>query len=146
MNKLKRILKEYLILNPLLISIIGKKLDFPLHKKDWKKFELNNKSIALDILYMPYNTEKIRHVYKSKYSLKLKNQVILLMITNEKKWHYLAVRKSSALFKGITSKDDGGFYCLNYFYSYRTENKLKLHYNVCKSHYCCYVEMKTIKY
>ena len=80
MNKLKRIHIEYLILNSLLISIIGKKLDFPLHKKDWKKFELNNKSIALDILYVPYNTEKIRHVYKSKYSLKLKNQLILLMI------------------------------------------------------------------
>ena len=35
-----------------------KEIDFPSHKKDWKKFELNNKSIALNILYMPYNTEK----------------------------------------------------------------------------------------
>ena len=35
-----------------------KEIDFPSHKKDWKKFELNNKSIALNILYVPYNTEK----------------------------------------------------------------------------------------
>ena len=28
-----------------------KEIDFPSHKKDWKKFELNNKSIALNVLY-----------------------------------------------------------------------------------------------
>ena len=33
------------------------------HKKYWKKFESNNKSIALNILYVPYNTKKIRHEY-----------------------------------------------------------------------------------
>ena len=37
-----------------------KDIDFPLHSKDWKKFESNNESIALNILYVPYNTEKIR--------------------------------------------------------------------------------------
>ena len=30
-----------------------------------------------------------------------KNQVILLMITDNEKWHYLAVKKLSALFRGI---------------------------------------------
>ena len=38
-----------------------KEMDFPSHKKDWKKFELNKKSIALNVLYVPYNTEKTRH-------------------------------------------------------------------------------------
>ena len=33
-------------------------IDFPSTAKDWKKFELNNKSIALNILYVPHNTEK----------------------------------------------------------------------------------------
>ena len=33
------------------------KIKFPSHKKDWKKFESNNKSIVLNILYVPYNTE-----------------------------------------------------------------------------------------
>ena len=42
-----------------------KEIDFPSHKKDWKNFEKNNKSIALNILYVPHNTEEIRHAYKS---------------------------------------------------------------------------------
>ena len=71
-------------------------------KKDWKKFESNNKSIAINILYIPYNTEEIRHAYKSKHDLKRENQLILLMNTDGKKWHYLAVKKLSALLKGVT--------------------------------------------
>ena len=31
---------------------------------------------------MSYNTEEIRHAYKSKHNLTLKNQLILLMITD----------------------------------------------------------------
>ena len=61
-----------------------KEISFPSHKKDWKKFELNNKPIALNILYVPHNTEEIRYAYKSKYNLKRENQVILLMITDGK--------------------------------------------------------------
>ena len=38
-----------------------KEIDFPSKQKDWKNFELNNKTIALNILFVPYNTEKIRH-------------------------------------------------------------------------------------
>ena len=50
-----------------------KELNFPLNKKDWKKFESNNKSIALNILWIPYNAEKIRHAYKSKHNLRGEN-------------------------------------------------------------------------
>ena len=57
-------------------------INFPLRRKDWKKFESNNKSFALNILYVPYNTEQIRHGYKLKHNLTCKNQVILLMITD----------------------------------------------------------------
>ena len=35
-----------------------KEIDFPSNKEDWKKFESNNKSIALNIFYVPDNTEK----------------------------------------------------------------------------------------
>ena len=62
---------------------------------------------------MPRNTEKIRHAYKSKYNLNRENQVILLMITDGEKWHYLAVKSLSALFRGITSKHVGDFYCVH---------------------------------
>ena len=87
-EQIKRIHKEYLTLNPLLTNII---------KKDWKKFELNNKSIALNILFVPYNTEEIRHAYKSKHNCKHENQVILLMITDGEKLHYLAVKSLSEI-------------------------------------------------
>ena len=68
-----------------------KEIDFSSHKKDWKKFELNNKSIALNVLYISYNTKEIRHAYKSKY-IKCENKVSV-MITDGKKWHYFAVKK-----------------------------------------------------
>ena len=95
--------------------------------------------------------KKIRHAYKSKYNLTRENQVILLMITGDVKWHYLAVKRLSALFRGITGNNHGDFYCLNCFQSYITENKLKKHEKVCKNHDYCYVEMpeeynKTLKY
>ena len=46
------------------------------------------------------------------------------MITHDEKWHYLAV-KISVLLRGITSKHDDDFYCLNCFHSFRTKNKLE---------------------
>ena len=90
---------------------------------------------------MPHNTEKIRHAYKSKYSLTPENQVILLMIADGEKWHYLTVKRLSALFRGITGNNNGDFYCLNCFQLYTTENKLKKHKKVCENHDYCYVEM-----
>ena len=85
---------------------------------------------------------------KSKYNLKRKNQIIFLMITDVGKWHYLTVKNLSALFRGIKSKHVVDFYCLNCLHSYRTENKLKKHYSVCKNHDYCSVEIlkKKIKY
>ena len=61
-------------------------------QKRLEKVGSNNKSITLNILYVPYNTKEIRHGYKSKYNLNRENQVILLMITDGKKCHYLAVK------------------------------------------------------
>ena len=87
-----------------------KEIDFSSQGEDWKRFESNNKSIALNILYVPHNTKKICHGYKSKSSNSTcRNQVILLMITDGKKWHYLAVKSLPALLKGITSKHKGDF-------------------------------------
>ena len=47
----------------------------------------------------------------------------------------------SALFRGTTSNNNGDFYYMNCLHSYRTENKLKKHANVCKNHGYFYVEM-----
>ena len=72
--------------------------------------------MGLDIFYVPHNTEEIRHAHVSKHNTKHENQVFLLTITDGEKWHYLAVKKLSALLTGITPKHEGGFYCLNCFH------------------------------
>ena len=105
---------------------IWKDVDFTSHSTDWKKFGLNNKSIALNILFIPYITDEIRLAYKSKYNFKRKSrQVILLMITDGKKWHYLTVKSLPALFRKITSNHNGDLYYLNCFHSCNTKNRLK---------------------
>ena len=64
------------------------------------------------------------------------------MITDDgKKWHYLAVKKLSALLRGITSNHIGDFYCLNCLHSYRTKEKLEKHEKVYDNHGYCYVKM-----
>ena len=126
-------------------------IDFPSTSKDWKKFELNNESIALNILYVPHKTRKICLAYKSKHNLTREKQVILLIITDSEKWHYLAVKSLSALLNGITSNHNGDFYFLNCFCAYTTKSKLEAHKKICENHDCCPVEMpnednKIIKY
>ena len=63
------------------------------------------------------------------------------MITDGKKWHYLAVKKLPALFRGITSNNNGDFYCINCPHSFQTENILKKHKSICENHDYCYGEM-----
>ena len=45
-------------------------------------------------------------------------------ISNE--WHYIVVRKLSALLTGITSKHDDDLYCLNCLNSFAIKNKPEL--------------------
>ena len=111
--------------------------------KDWKKIESNNE-IVLNILYVHHNTKKINIAYKSKHNLTREKQVILLMISNGEKWHYLTVKNLSGLLRGITSNYAGNSYCLICFCAYSTKNKLEKHKNTCENHnYCDY---NTIKY
>ena len=106
-------------------------IDFPPGMKHWKKFEKNNESIALNILQVPHDEKNIFHVCKSKDNHKRKSQVVLLMITDDEKWHYTALKSEqtedgfirptkslSRLFKRITSNHKGDFYCLNCLHSF----------------------------
>ena len=97
-------------IRPFIDQYNWKDIDFPPTNKDWESFELNNK-VALNILYIPRNTKKIQLAYRSKYNLTYNKQIILLMITDGEKWHYLVVKNLSGLFKGITSNHYGDFYC-----------------------------------
>ena len=51
------------------------------------------------------------------------NKIIVLMTPNGGQLYYLAVKKLAALFRGITSKHDDYFYCLNCLYLFRTKGK-----------------------
>ena len=131
-------------------------IEFPARIKDWKRFERNNKTIALNILFVPRNEKIINLAYKSKYNRKRENQVVLLMITNSKKWHYIALKSErtddgfnrsieslSRLFRGITSNHYRDFYCLNCLHSFRTDNALKRHKRLFDDDDYCNVEMST---
>ena len=123
MIKLKKDPQRISKIKPFIDQYNWKDIDFPSTSKDWRKFELNNKNI----LYVPHNTRKIQLAYKSKQNLTCDKQVILLMITNGEKWHYLTVKNLPGLLRGITSNHQGNFYCLNCFCSYGTRNKLEVH-------------------
>ena len=125
-DKINNHLQKVSKIKPFIYQYNWNGIDFPSTSKDWKKFELNNESIALNLLYVPHKTIKIHVAYKSKHNLTRENQVILLMITNGKKLHYLAVKRLSGLLRGITSSHNGDFYCLNCFRVYTTKkNNLK---------------------
>ena len=99
---------------------------FPCDSCSWKKFEKNNKYIALNILQIPYDQKNIYHAYKSKHNNERKNQIVLVLITDgDGNWHYTALKsiqddngnlkptkKLSRFFKGITSNHKGDYYCL----------------------------------
>ena len=73
-------------------------IDLSSHQRDWEKFEQENNSIALNVLFVSHNSEEIKLAYKSNYN-KRKNQVILLMINDEANNCYsFAVKNLSELY------------------------------------------------
>ena len=126
LDKIKKDPQRVSKIKPFIEKYNWEDIDFPSTSKDWKKFEYNNE-VALNILYLPYNTKKINIAYKSENNLTQKRQIILLMISHGQKWHYLVVKNLSELLRGIASNHKKDFYCLNCFHSYRTENKLEAH-------------------
>ena len=118
-------------LKPFINNYNWKDVEFPSYSKDWKKFEQNNETLALNILYVSYNTMQTKQAYLSKYIGEGDIQVKLLMITDGMtNWHYLAIKNIPGLLRGITSNHNGDFYCLNCFHSYTSKRKLKNHKRV----------------
>ena len=139
-------------LKPFINNYNWKDIEFPSHLKGWRKFECNNKTVALNILYVPYNTKQIKQAYISKHNNERDTQVNLLMITDgTSNWHYLAGKSISGLLRGITSNHNGDIYCLNCFHPYTTEKKLNKHERICKDNDFCDLKMpdennKILKY
>ena len=48
-------------IEPLVGQYNWEEINFTSDRKDWKEFESNNNSTALNVLYVPHNTKKIRH-------------------------------------------------------------------------------------
>ena len=142
LDKIKKDPQRISKIKPFIEKYNWEDIDFPSTSKDWKKFECNNE-VALNILYVPDNTKKVNIAYKSKNNLTREKQIILLMISDGQKWHYLVVKSLSGLLRGITSNHKEDFYCLNCFHSYSTENKLEAHKKICEDHDYCHVEMPT---
>ena len=119
--------------------------------------------VALNILcVLSHNAKTINLIQKSKYTRTRKNQVVLLMITDNKQsdgideWYYIALKSDridsrfnrpikslSRLFRGITSNNNGDFYCLGCLHPFPTNNALKKHERLCNNHNYCHVEIPT---
>ena len=120
--------------------------------------------MSLNVLYA--KKEKIYPAYVSKHNSNREKQVIFLMSSNGEKserlktlatqakskghkaksdgqrlWHYLTIKKLSALLRGKTSKHYGSFYCLNCRHSIRIKNKLESSKKVCENKDFCNVIM-----
>ena len=74
-------------------------IDFLSHQRDWKNFEQNNESIALNVLFASQNSEEITFVYKSEHNFERENNVVLLMINDDvEKYYYFAVKRKLELY------------------------------------------------
>ena len=47
-------------ITPFIENYNWNEINFPTAKKDWNTFEVNNKDVALNILYVPFNTKKLK--------------------------------------------------------------------------------------
>ena len=100
---------------PLMDKCDWERINYPSEKNDWKKFEKNNLTIALNVLYAK-KEKKTYSAYVSKHNSNREKQVIFLMIINREGWHYPELKIQSAFSIGITSKHKKDF---------RTKNKLE---------------------
>ena len=72
-------------IKPLVNNYNWKEIRFLSHIKEWIKFEANNKSIVLNVLFIENDKKELKQAYIGKHKLKLKNQEFILMITDGEK-------------------------------------------------------------
>ena len=89
-------------IKPFINKYKWKETNFSWEKDDWKKF----RKIMSQLLLMFYMLKKKKTypTYVSKHNSNREKQLIFLMISNGggRRWHYLAVKKLSALLRWIT--------------------------------------------
>ena len=96
-------------------------INFPPQEQDYQTFEMNNKSIALNILQ--HNEQKTSHRYKSDFNRTRENKVILLILEDK---HYVAVKNLNSLLKDKNKCSE--HFCINCFK--KTKSRLEKNYQV----------------
>ena len=110
-------------IEPFIDKFNWENINFPLQEQDYQQFEMNNKSIALNVL--PANEQKTSHFYKSEFNKTRKIRVILLILTDEnvenppEKKHYVAVKTLNSLLKDKSKCSE--HFCINCFKKFRTK-------------------------
>ena len=78
---IKHSLQEIYSIRPYIKKHDWNEIKIPSHKRDWSKLEKNNKTIAINVLFVPYNIKQIKQAYISKHnSDRERRKVTLLMI------------------------------------------------------------------
>ena len=85
-------------IKPFIDNLNWENINFSPQKQVYQTFEMNNKSIALNTLHIE-DQEKISHFYKSDFNKTRERQAILLMIIENEKQYYLAVKRLNVLLK-----------------------------------------------
>ena len=154
-------------INPFIIKYKREGINFPSEKDHWKTFEKKNLTIALNVLHAKKEKKYPAHVSKHNSNPKKQVILLMIQNKEKcevkyegreaksevrRRWHYLLVKELSELLliiiiknyyyyelflRGITSKNNGNFYCLNYLYSFRTKKKLESHKKVCENKDFC---------
>ena len=116
-------------------------IKFPIDKSDWDKLEKQNLNIALNIFSTHETSKKLNNIRVSEYNRIRPNKILLLMITDGKKWHFTSVKNEQRLFRDAFSKHHDAYYCLNCRQSYRTDKSLKKHERLCLNNKDCHVKL-----
>ena len=105
-------------------------IKYPSKKEDWKRFEKNNPTVALSVLYS--EEMEMCPAYISKINSNCGKRIILSKIEKKKKKKKAGIifqwKKVSALLYGITSKHKGEYNCFSCLHSLRTEKNLKSYF------------------
>ena len=113
-----------------------KRVEFPVLIKKIDKFEKNNPGIAVNVMFSIKKSQK-QNVYtkrRSERNVKCKKQVNLLMIEDDEKRHYTAIKSISRLFKSLNATHKGAHhFCINCLNGFRTESARDKHYEYCSS-------------
>ena len=83
-------------------------IDFSSHQKGWKNFQQNNELTALNVLLSSQDSEEITLVYKLEHKYKRENNALLLMINDNEKYYYFALKSKLELYSSewLKSKEE----------------------------------------